>query len=257
MPPPLTKRKKTGELYVRTASVDAAIDRAAGLDLDAVIREARVDDRGAPGFMEPECLLHLVRSTRLDNSDDRFAQLFEILLDRVARSLKGSIRPSSLYDPEELRQEVADRFVDLLVEDRNQPGDGLDYFEVRFASALAALRIDVLRASGRLAAKEDHVEDMHDQEGQPLPALAKQLRQFFQAEGAEQEKEHFRNELLRAIDRLPDHERVAVTLVLKGHPIEGDDAETIAKLCGVSDRAIRYRLQKAYEKLRRELGEGR
>ncbi|MEN3230485.1 hypothetical protein PUR21_23150 [Methylorubrum rhodesianum] len=50
---------------------------------------------------------------------------------------------------------------------------------------------------------------------------------------------------------------MAVTLVLKGHPIEGDDAETIAKLCGVSDRAIRYRLQKAYEKLRRELGEGR
>ena len=138
MPPPLTKRKKTGELYVRTASVDAAIDRAAGLDLDAVIREARVDDRGAPGFMEPECLLHLVRSTRLDNSDDRFAQLFEILLDRVARSLKGSIRPSSLYDPEELRQEVADRFVDLLVEDRNQPGDGLDYFEVRFAPQLHA-----------------------------------------------------------------------------------------------------------------------
>lgn len=257
MPPPLTKRTKTGELYVRTASVDAAIDRAAGLDLESVIREARIDDPQEPGFIEPECLLHLLRSTRLDNSDHRFAELFEVLLDRVARSLKGSIRPSSLYDPEELRQDVADKFVDLLVEDRNQPGERLDYFEVRFASALAALRIDVLRASGRLAAKEDHVEDMHDEEGQPLPVLAKQLREFFQAEGAEQERERFRNELLRAIDRLPDHERVAVTLVLKGHPIEGDDAETIAKLCGVSDRAIRYRLQKAYEKLRRELGEER
>ena len=257
MPPPLTKRKKTGEPYVRTPSITAAIDRTEGIDLETVIAEARIEDRTSPNFMEPECLLHLVRATRLDNSDYRFAQLFDILLTRVVRSLKGGVRPSAYYDADEMRQKVLDHFVDMLVEDRNSAGEKLDYYEVRFASALAALRIDVMRASARKAGREDHIEEMHDDEGQPLPVLAKQMQSGFAIEGSEQEKEHFRNMLFQAIDRLPDHERVAVTLVLEGHPIEGDDAETIAKLCGVGDRAIRYRLQKAYEKLRREFGEGR
>ena len=257
MPPPLIRRRKTGEPYVRTAQVAAAIDRATMLDPATVVAEARLDDRADPNFMQPECLLHLIRSTRLDNSDDRFTQLFDTLITRVERSLKGAIRPSPLYDAEELRQDVLDRFVDLLAADRNQADDKLDYFEVRFAGALAALRIDVMRASARKAGKEDYIEEMHDEEGQPLPVLARQMREGFASEGSEQEKEHFRNELLRAIDRLPDREKAAVTLVLEGHPVEGEHAETIAKLCGVGDRAIRYRLQKAYGKLRRELGERR
>lgn len=257
MAPPLTKRTKTGKLYVRTRPVTAAIDRTAGLDFETLIQEARVDDRSAPGFMEPECLLHLIRSTRLDNSDQRFAELFQILIDRIERSLKGSVRPSSLYDATEVRQEVVDQFVDILVQDRNDPGDRLDYFETRFASALSALRIDVMRASGRLAAEAERTEAFVNDEGEALPALTRQIRLAFETDGSEQEKEHFRNAVLRAIDRLPDHERVAVTLVLEGHAIEGEGAENIAKLCGVSDRAIRYRLSKAYEKLRRELGERR
>lgn len=257
MAPPLTKRTKAGKLYVRTRSVTAAIDRAAGLDFETIIREARVDDRSAPGFMEPECLLHLIRSTRLDNYDQRFAELFHILVERIERSLKGSVRPSSLYDATEMRQEVVDQFVDILVQDRNEPGERLDYFETRFASALSALRIDVMRASGRVAGETERTEEFLDDGGEALPALTHQIRLAFEADGSEQEKEHFRNEVLRAIDRLPDHERVAVTLVLEGHANEGEDAETIAKLCGVSDRAIRYRLTKAYEKLRRELGERR
>lgn len=254
---PLSKRKRTGELYERFPGVDAAIDRAVAMDFETIVREARIDTRDTPGFVPPECLLHLLRSTRFDNSTARFARLFEILIGRVERSLRGSIRPSKLYDAEELRQEVRDEFVDLLIADRNQPGDDLDFFEVRFASALAALRIDVIRRSGRAAAQVSSIEEHHDEEGQPLPELVRQIRASFEAEGTGQEKEHFRNELSQAIDRLPDHEKVAVTLVLMGHPIEGENAETIAKLCGVSDRAIRYRLKKAYEKLRRELGDGR
>lgn len=242
---------------MRPPSVEATIDRIAALDLDTVVREARTEDPRAPGYIEPECLVHLLRSTRLDNTDIRFRGLFEVLIERVERSLTGSIRPSRRYDAGELRIEVLNRLVDLLVEDRQAPGTKLDFFEVRFARAMTALRIGVMRRSERDAQGTEHIEDLRNEEGDALPALTERIRQAFEADGSEQEREHFRNELLRAIDRLPPHQREAVALFLEGHRVEGGDLETIAKLCGVSDRAIRYRLTNAYETLRRELGERR
>lgn len=257
MAPPLTRRKKNGELYTRTPSVQAAIDRASTLDFESLIREARIQGPGKAGYMEPECLLHLLRWTRMDNSDARFRNLFEAFFERVECSLKGSVRDIGLYDPHEIRSAIVDKLVDIIVEDRNSPGTKLDFFEAKFAKALAALRIDVLRKSQREAERTDHVEEMSGDDGEDLPSLTSQIRLAFAEKGSEQEKEHFRNELLRAIDRLPAHEREAVMLVLEGHHIEGADEETIAKLCGVSDRMVRYRLTKAYERLRRELGERR
>ena len=257
MAPPLNRRTKKGESYVRPPSIEAALDRLAALDLDGIVREARAEDPKAPGYVESECLVHLLRSTRHDNTDTRFQRLFEVLIERVERSLKGSIRTSRRYDAEELRTEVVNRLVDLLVEDRQSPGIKLDFFEVRFARAMTALRIGVLRRSESQAEGTDHIEDMGDGEGDAVPALTNRISQAFAADGSEQEKEHFRNELLRAIDRLPPLQREAVALFLEGHRIEGGDTETIAKLCGVSDRAVRYRLRNAYETLRRELGERR
>lgn len=242
---------------MRPPSIEAALDRLAALDLDGIVREARAEDPKAPGYVESECLVHLLRSTRHDNTDTRFQRLFEVLIERVERSLKGSIRTSRRYDAEELRTEVVNRLVDLLVEDRQSPGIKLDFFEVRFARAMTALRIGVLRRSESRAEGTDHIEDMGDGEGDAVPALTNRISQAFAADESEQEKEHFRNELLRAIDRLPPLQREAVALFLEGHRIEGEDTETIAKLCGVSDRAVRYRLRNAYETLRRELGERR
>ena len=79
MAPPLNRRTKKGESYVRPPSIEAALDRLAALDLDGIVREARAEDPKAPGYVESECLVHLLRSTRHDNTDTRFQRLFEVL----------------------------------------------------------------------------------------------------------------------------------------------------------------------------------
>lgn len=252
---PLERRTREGRLYERLPSVEASIDRAMVLGTAALLVEAAIEGEEGPGYLRSECLVHLLRAMPVGNDDPRLLGLVEILVRRMERSLKGSIRTSRAYDAERLRTEVVDRFVDLLVEDRGTPGTVLDFYEVRFARALAALRTDVVRGALRELGRFEHLEDLRGEDGEALPSVDRDILLAFQEGGAEQERERFRNELLRAIDLLPAHQREAVSLFLAGYETEGDGTDTIASICGVSDRAIRYRLTKAFAALRQRFGE--
>lgn len=250
---PLERRTREGEAYRRLPSVDASIDRAMTLDAETLLAEAAIEGDKDPRHLRSECLVHLLRAIPRDD-DPRVIGVLGILVGRMDRSLRGSIRPSRAYDAERLRAEVVDRFVDLVLEDRRAPGTALDFFEVRFARAMLALRVDVVREAARDLARIEPLEDLRGDDGEALPIVDHGILLAFQEGGAEQERERFRNELLRAIDLLPAHQREAVTLFLAGHDTEGDGADTIASICGVTDRAIRYRLTKAFEALRQRFG---
>lgn len=252
---PLERRTREGRLYERLPAVEASIDRAMGLGTAALLAEAAIEGEERAGHLRSECLVHLLRAMPVGSDDPRLLGLLEILVGRMERSLRGSVRASRAYDAGELRAEVVERFVDLLVEDRETPGTRLDFFEVRFARALAALRVDVMREALRDLKRVEHLENLRGDDGEVPPVVNRGVLLAFQGGGAEQERERFRNELLRAIDLLPAHQREAVTLFLAGHDTEGDGTETIASICGVSDRAIRYRLTKAIAALRQRFGE--
>ena len=256
MAPPLRRRKRDGTPYGRPPAVEAAIDALGALDAGALAARAKVVDHASTGYMPTEVLLHVIRATRLDNSPDRFRLLFVALLDRVERLVLAGIPASRLFDAAEVRQQVMDRFVDLLVADRETPDDKLDFFECRFNMALEALRIGaVRRVAGKAALTQSLSEPGHDN-GEVSPEIERAFAEQFGSSLTDPETGVFRSQLAKAINELPDNQRHAVTLMLEGYQAEAKEGAemTIAKLCGVGDRAIRYRLTKAYAALSRKLG---
>jgi DNA-directed RNA polymerase specialized sigma24 family protein len=126
---------------------------------------------------------------------------------------------------------------------------------VRFNHALASLRYKRLRKEQRRKEVFVDVAQMKDEDGKPLDDENTLARISAAARSAAtQESFTHLGEMMEAINALPAPEREAVILVcIKGFKVESEDPheETAATLCKVSGRAIRKRLQKAAEKLKK------
>jgi DNA-directed RNA polymerase specialized sigma24 family protein len=244
----LTKRRTTGELYVRPPEIEAAIESALTLEPPELLRRSRIPDPKHPEFLPPECLVHVIRLTEQAGDHDLSSSLLDCLFQRCAAMLAAMIRGRGAQRDGDLRQEVLDRFADKFVADAKP--DALDIYEVRFGRAFRMLRIDVLRS-----AIEDSVEFV------PLVDGGSD-----EAEGGEetlsvppaQHVELLSKEMKQAAWRLPKELRKPVVLVyLMGYEIESNDPskKTAATLCRVSGRTIRTRLAEGLKCLKKFMEE--
>jgi DNA-directed RNA polymerase specialized sigma24 family protein len=262
MAAPLTTKTKEGVPYIRPPAVERAIDAALAEDDATLVRRAKIADGRETGHMSLEVLVHLIRQAHRDQRMKLRDRLFPILLARCEAVLVRKLPDQHWHLAEEVREEVLGRFAELWAQDFESPASGvLDYFEIRFLDALAAIRVSVVRAEIArteplgVPAEKESIRDRRNDE--PLPTGDEKLAALGNALSRTPASQGDALELARVLDavaELPKDEREAFTLVnVLGYDVESDDPEkeTAATRCGVTGRTIRNRLRRAAEKLSR------
>lgn len=248
---PLTKRRKDGTLYKRPDPIGPLLVHLAELSRDDLLERACVRDRAHPDYIPSECILYFVRASRRDNSDAWFERLYKILVERVLRSVpraEGSGNSAALTR-ERIRNSVFDRFVELLADDRREPNDKLDFFEIRFDLAIKRLRLDAQERAWRDERRSMSLDDGDDGLSAEVEA-AKGSENPFGGDRISSDP-IFRERLYAAIDALPPEQSRTMHLLLLGWPTDSNDPEvmTIARALNCSDRSVRNYRQRALKTL--------
>ena len=246
---PLSKRKGDGSLYKRPPDVESAICVALEQDLPALLMRVAIRGIHDTDFMPTECLLHLVR-TALRNNDEKMRDaLVPHLFARCHANLCAKLPKAP-----DLREEVSGLFAELLAED-GAPGGlkELDFFEVRFNAAFAALRTDAVRKYELRSAREKVLSPLAEGEATDSEIDEAQISQSRAEVLLGPSGRLLRGELQEQLCTLSEGERRAIVLhYLYGFEVESIDKskDTVATLCKATGRTIRNRLANGITKLK-------
>jgi hypothetical protein len=245
MADPLTKVKRTGELYSRPPEIENHIEAALKLDSTALLKRVEAA-RGSPQYLPSECLVHLIRVAIRRGDQRQRNHLMMILFGRCEANLKGTIPIREVANAEHLRDELLSAFGLIVASEvSGDTSAELDYYECRFDRAFKMLRISVLRAEQKATTNTVTLPDEADTLEE---ATARKLEAALSTR-ATQDDRLLENEVL---DALPTKEREAVVLhCVMGYDVESEDEdkETVATLCKVSGRTIRKRLESARKRV--------
>jgi hypothetical protein len=263
MPPPLRKGTHDGTVYRRRPGIEAVLDDLVSLPRSKLADRCRILDPADTAYLPSECLLHLVRSCRTDNSDAHFEALYRTLRQRVlartpiaavGRGPDGEVLVSQARM--NTAEAVMDRFQELLMLDRTAYEDRLDYFEVNFDDAIAALRLTARKKAWK---EENRSAPMtYDDDTSELNA---EIEEAAAAQNVLSESKlddpGYRLRLDAAIDALPEHQRRVVELLRQGFPIDSQEpgVQTIVGILRCAEKTVRNRRNKAYEAIRKALEE--
>jgi hypothetical protein len=260
---PLRKVDADGKLYERRPEIEAALGKLVLLPLSEVADCCEVTDTASASHLPSECLLHLVRASRLDNSDTYFEALYRALLQRVlaqlprtevGRDAEGKILVSQKNV--QIVEGVMDRFLELLMLDRGGYDDRLDYFEVNFDDAVVALRSTARKKAWK---EEKRSEPMtYDEETSELNAEIETAAAGQNPLSASKlDEPGYRLRLDAAIDALPERQRRVIELLRKEVLIDSKEpgVQTIVRILKCAEKTVRNRRDKAFEALRKALGE--
>jgi DNA-directed RNA polymerase specialized sigma24 family protein len=139
----LTHCNKDGIPYRRETAVERQIEAAFQLSRSILMERARLRDREAPGYLQEECLVCLLRAYTAEGDAATVAALSEALLERCARFINGKLMSLGRDAAEEAYSEVMVRLFDLILDVESDRGD---FLQVRFWLALEKL---VVTAFGR------------------------------------------------------------------------------------------------------------
>lgn len=233
----LTKTSKVGEVYSRPKSVEKNIESAIGLGIEAIKARLKDDKPASEEYLKSESLVYLFREARNRRDDAMMNLLATALLDRCDRILQAKLPKSS----DHLREDILAEFAVILANDTNNE---LDFYEARFNRAFRMHRLGCVKkeikqrerfettAFGTTTNEDQEV--VHSNEPQRRPTESEEL---------------IRSELL---DLLPPEIQKAVVLREMGYPIESNypSEETVATLCGVTERTIHNWIKKAQNMLK-------
>lgn len=246
---PLTKRKQDGTLYMRPDNIEALLVQLADLSRDDLLARAAIRKRTDPLYIPTECLLYFVRASRRDNSDAWFERLYKVLQERVLRTLPRTDGGDGIValTSERIRNEVFDRFVELLASDRRQADDKLDFYEVRFDMALKRLRLDAQEK----AWNEENRSRSSDSEEEAPSASDYGEADSYAIDDNIFSDPVFRERVYAAIDTLPPEQSRTMHLLLLGWPTHSSDPEvmTIARFLSCTDRSVRNYRDRALKTL--------
>lgn len=256
----LRKRQLDGSLYVRPSAVENALVELEKLSRDELARRCAIRRRDDPEFVPDECLMYFVRASRADNSEAHFDTLFKLLDERVLRRLP---RPDSADGEttslklEKIRDKVRDRFLARLSEDRQAYCDKLDYFEVRFESALKRLRQTALEEVWRDENRHEML-GTDEETGELSPEVESAAGSINPLENEISGLDAYRSALDAAIDTLPPEQIRIIEMMRGGIPIDSKDPQaiTIAKTLGKSEKTVRLWRDKAFATVRDHVEKG-
>ena len=157
----LRKSKMDGTPYCRREAVEAELQELTAISAAELERRSALWPGTSPGFISPEALVYFVRNLPAGRHRDKLTeQLLSRVVRRVRRATDASGQTVSLTRMN-IREDVSDHFVDLLLADREEYDDRLDYYEVNFNSAIAKDRFD---ASVRHWKHENRNEELGSEE---------------------------------------------------------------------------------------------
>jgi hypothetical protein len=249
---PLRKHKLDGTPYFRRDKVEAEIQALAGIGDAELERRAGLWQVSDPGFVSPEALLYFVRNAAAGAHRDK---LTEKLLFRVARRVPSAADPGGgtvSLTKMNIREDVRDHFVDLLLSDRKEYDDRLDYYEVNFNAAVAADRRDANDGHWK---HENRTAELETEDGEVSVQVESAVGDYDPFDADELDKKHYRLLLDEAIDSLPEFQRRIVVMWREDIPIESNDpsVESISKVLGKSEKTIRTHRDKAFASLKLRL----
>lgn len=258
----LSKKRPDGTPYVRRVEVERALQVLVDLPRADVLERLKIRDARSNNYIHSECIVHLIRAARSDNGEAYFGELFRELMRRISSSLprvegERSGGAENLHAAE-ARDRVRDAFIAKLSADRIQPGDALDYFEVMFADAIAALRKSSMRRAGRDASRTVPIE-ADEESNEPSLAVERAVGSLDLKEELLSDDPIYRSRVAAAIRALPAKQREVIEMLLQDMPIDSLDEEvlTIRKVLGVkSEKTVRNRRDAAYAAIRQALGIG-
>ena len=256
MAQPLTKRKGDGVLYMRPARIEAKIDAALEQDWPEILGWAAQKDTNHANYLPSECLVHLIRKAHRDGAERERDKLVRHLLGRARTYLQVSLPDNRAPNADYVRQETLGRLGELFAEDMTGDNpDELDFYECQFKTALASVRTDIVRLEVKTQHRSMQLPEDEDTDPEEPSAPDRMAKLAIDRTkmAATQESDAFAKHLVEALPTLTPGERDAVILHAMGYEEESQDPnkDTIATQCGITGRAVRYRLKKAGEKLSR------
>lgn len=255
LPPLRAHRGDDGPVYTRRPEIEKAIYEALTLPREILLSRALIRRRDAPGYVPSEVLIHFLRCTKNENSEQFFERLCAILIERIealCRSGRSSADArSDNVASERVRQGVVDIFIMLVSKDREDYDSKLDYMEVSFDQYIARRRLDARKSVGRREGRTDPIESP-TADGYIDPAVEKALLDAKGADFSENGSLDARIDLAAAIAQLPEKERTVIILKLKDLDIESKEpgVDTISSLLGCDPKTVRTRLKSAHARLR-------
>lgn len=233
--PPLTRNG-----YNRTARTEADIRAIHGHSAANLVQQFRTCGEDDPGGRTTEALVHFIR-LHLARSDRRTAEaLFNCLIERCQRRLRGAIRGVSEDARADIQATILEDMVRLLLAE----DDGADFLECRFWLYLKRRMVSARFAWLRAHFRSPLVEDLGPDTGGP-GLDDRQVSNDLSPEDMAV--------LADALDRLPVHLRELMVLRHYAGWKVGDETgtagatgePTLTDRYGITPRAIRKRLAKA------------
>lgn len=259
---PLTKCRSDGTPYTRRADVEQALMKLTKQPREEIVAALKIRDRSSPLYIKSECIVYLIRDTRNDNDQRYFNELYRELMRRLSSALPRvsgeQADQSENVHAATARERVRDIFVAKLAEDRAEAGSALDYFEVMFAGAIAALRKTWMYRATRHAARNEPIEADKDT-NEPSLTVERAVGSLDLKEELLSDDPIYRSRVADAINTLPDKHRRVIELIMRGMPIDSSDDSvmTIRKVIGVkSEKTVRNRRNEAYQLIREALSIG-
>lgn len=249
----LQKLTAEGKPYQRRHEIECLLEDLDSLDHEQLLERCI----NAEAVVPFEVLIYYLRHPELGLEEQHIEALFLAFYDRLARALRSALPDSGFDNADSIREEIAGRIIEMIAMDRNTQEEKMYYWETNFNHALANLRKDVLKTMGYKYTAEGHKYttdplikaislSLDSEEGLDIrPEVEKAVTDFFNLNQSKLDDPAFRFRLMTAINELPDDERRAVGLFLQGM-----QQKTIAIELECTDRTIRYRLTRAYTKLR-------
>ncbi len=240
--------------------MEARLHALDGLSRDEILALCDEREGSNPNFLPSECLVHLVRACRRDNSERWFERLYKSLIARVLRALprsESSDGGTSSYTRESIRDKVCARFVEMLAADRTTYEERLDFFEVRFDMAMKRLRMDAQKQAWRDENRNQSIE--YDEEsGEMDPVVEAAAGSYNPLAGEIFRNEAFRLRLDAAIEALPIEQSRTVRMLMLDYQIHSEDptVNTICKVLAKTPKTIWNYRQRAFEALRKTLADG-
>lgn len=250
---PLKKTTKEGEIYYRRVEIEQALNELDGLSPDQLVERLRCTKQAVPF----EVFIYYLRHSEIVLTEKHLKPIFITFYSRLEAALRKSVSEAWLDHAIAIREEIAEQVVEMIAQARESQEDKMYYWEINFNHALAKLRTDVLRKYGPARETDPLINSVpltHEgDDGHEIsPEVDIAAADFVNPNPSKLDNETFRLRLMDAINGLPEDERCAVGLLLQGMQIESQDPEvmTIAKALACTDRTVRNRLTRAYEKLR-------
>lgn len=252
MPEPLKRKDRNGAPYVRPPEIDAWLVKLECVEVAERLRQFAATSRKSIGHVPSEALVHFLRRAWAEGANGDFEKIFRVLMARVEQSLRSAVSDSHMTGARGIREEIMERFAERIAKDCRSHDGLLDFFEIRFDKAFAAIRTSALRQIG--PASVDTVPLGRDREdGLEVSAeVEAAASDFLGGDPSKLDDPAFRLELTAAIDALPNDQRQVMGLLLQGFQIDSKDPNvmTIARILQCDERTVRNRRDRACKTLK-------